>query len=178
METMEMGKSLNEYMQPENVKEGFVIDDLKKAEWALKKIAEHKAACKRIDEFADGEIAKIQDWAHEQTKSHEDDIKYFESLLMPFAASELQGKKTKTIKLPAGKMSFKKNTTYERDEKAVLEFVKENGMGEYLKVKETLDWAGFKKNCTATDDGKLVTADGEIVPSVVVLNSEKFSVEV
>ena len=37
METMEMGKSLNEYMQPENVKEGFVIDDLKKAEWALKK---------------------------------------------------------------------------------------------------------------------------------------------
>lgn len=119
METMEMGKSLNEYMQPENVKEGFVIDDLKKAEWALKKIAEHKAACKRIDEFADGEIAKIQDWAHEQTKSHEDDIKYFESLLMPFAASELQGKKTKTIKLPAGKMSFKKNTTYERDEKAV-----------------------------------------------------------
>lgn len=174
----EMSASLNKFMQPDAVKEAFVIDNLEKAEWALKKIAEHKAAIQRISDFAKAEIEKIQVWAQEQAKSHEEDVKYFESLLQPFAAEELKGKKTKTVKLPSGKMSFKKTVNYERDEAQLLDFVKSCEMVDYIKVKESLDWAGFKKLCTVTSDGKLITEDGEIVPSVVVVTSEKFSVEV
>lgn len=178
IENTEMNASLNKFMQPEAVKEAFVVDSLDKAEWALKKIAEHKAACQRISDFANAEIEKIKAWAQEQAQEHEDDVKYFETLLQPFAAAELKGKKTKTVKLPSGKMSFKKTTTYERDENVLLQFVKDSGMEDFVKVKEAVDWAGFKKICTVTDDGRLVTEDGDIVPSVTVLTSEKFSVEV
>lgn len=178
IENTEMNASLNKFMQPEAAKEAFVVDSLDKAEWALKKIAEHKAACQRISDFAVAEIDKIKAWAQEQTQSHEDDVKYFETLLQPFAAAELKGKKTKTVKLPSGKMSFKKTTTYERDDNVLLQFVKDSGMVDYVKTKESVDWAGFKKCCSVTSDGKLITEDGELVPSVVVLTSEKFSVEV
>lgn len=178
MKTAEMEKNLNDYLQPEEAKEGFVIDSMEKAEWALKKIAEHKAECKRIADFANEQIAKIQAWADEQAEAHENDVKFFEGLLMPFAAAELEGKKTKTIKMPSGKMSFKKATTYERDEKALLVFVKETGMQDFVKVEEKLNWNEMKKSCTVTADGKLVTEDGEVIPSVRVFVSEKFSVEV
>ena len=56
----EMSASLNKFMQPDAVKEAFVIDNLEKAEWALKKIAEHKAAVQRISDFAKAEIEKIR----------------------------------------------------------------------------------------------------------------------
>lgn len=178
MNENELSASLNKFMQPEAVTEAFVVDSIDKAEWALKKIAEHKAACQRISDFAAAEIDKIKAWAQEQAQSHEDDVKYFETLLQPFAAEELKGKKTKTVKLPSGKMSFKKTTTYERDENVLLQFVKDSGMVDYVKTKESVDWAGFKKCCSVTSDGKLITEDGELVPSVVVLTTEKFSVEV
>lgn len=178
MENVDIEKNLNDYLKPVEDKEGFAVDSMEKAEWALKKIAEHKAECKRIADFANEQIAKIQAWAEEQAEAHENDVKFFEGLLMPFAAAELEGKKTKTLKMPSGKMSFKKATTYERDEKALLAFVKETGMVDFVKVEEKLNWNEMKKSCTVTEDGKLVTEDGEIVPSVRVFVSEKFSVEV
>ena len=178
METADMEKNLNDYLKPVEAKDSFIVDSMEKAEWALKKIAEHKAECKRIDDFANEQIAKIQAWADEQAEAHENDVKFFEGLLMPFAAAELEGKKTKTLKMPSGKMSFKKATTYERDEKALLEFVKKTGMHDFVKIEEKLNWNEMKKSCIVTEDGKFVTEDGEIVPSVKIFISERFSVEV
>ena len=51
-------------------------------------------------------------------------------------------------------------------------------MHDFVKIEEKLNWNEMKKSCIVTEDGKFVTEDGEIVPSVKIFISERFSVEV
>ena len=70
------------------------------------------------------------------------------------------------------------NPEYKRDDKTVIEWLKNNNFPQYIKVKEELAWADLKAN-TAVLDGKLFSEDGEEIPGVEVVNREpKFVVEV
>ena len=89
--------------------------------------------------------------------------------------------KTKTqeyVKLPGGKLMLKvQNPEYKRDDKTVIEWLKKNGMSEFVKVEEKLDWAALKA-ATGTIDGRIVTGDGEFIPGVEVTERDpKFTIE-
>lgn len=154
--------------------EGFVIDTDAKAEWALQKIREARADRDRWVNWYEDKIHEIK----EQTDF---DTMNLERLLADYFAT-VPHKKTKTqeaYKLPGGKLVLKtQNPEYKRDDKAVIAWAKENGFGQYVKVKEELAWQELK-DATAIFDGHIVTEDGEVVPGVEVTNREaKFVVEV
>ena len=154
--------------------EGFVIDTDAKAEWALQKIREARAD---RDTWVAWYKAKIE----EITAQTDFDTMNLERLLADYFAT-VPHKKTKTqeaYKLPGGKLVLKtQNPEYKRDDKAVIAWAKENGFGQYVKVKEELAWQELK-DATAVFDGHIVTEDGEVVPGVEVTNREpKFVVEV
>lgn len=154
--------------------EGFVIDTDAKAEWALGKI---KAAREDRDTW----IAWYKDKIREITEQTDFDTMNLERMLAEYFAT-VPHKKTKTqesYKLPGGKLVLKtQNPEYKRDDKAVIDWVKANGMPQFVRVKEELDWDSFKK-ATAVFEGHIVTEDGEIVPGIDVVDREaKFSVEV
>lgn len=92
-------------------------------------------------------------------------------------------KRTKTqmsYELPGGKLILKQQgPEYERDENALLPWMKENGYGGLVKVKESVNWSELKKELRETPDGTaMMTGDGEIVPGIRVEQREpKFTVD-
>ena len=87
------------------------------------------------------------------------------------------GKKTKTLKLPNGRLVMgRKTVAFKKNDESLMAFVKENHK-DFIKVKETVDWAEFKKTLRV-EDGKAVDGNGEIVPDIEVTEVEgKFEVK-
>lgn len=163
---------MSELLQTET--EGFVIDTDAKAEWALKKIREARAD-------RDTWVAWYKDKIREVTEQVDFDTMNLERKLADYFET-VPHKTTKTqesYKLPSGKLVLKKqNAEYKRDDAAVIEWAKANGLTQYVKVKEELAWAELKAD-TATFGEHLVTEEGEIIPGIEVIAREaKFSVEV
>ena len=80
--------------------------------------------------------------------------------------------------LPSGKLVLKdQEPEYQRDDKQIIKFLKENNGEKYIKIKEELDWSGLKKVLmvageTAADE------DGNPIPGIKVIEREKaFTIE-
>ena len=154
--------------------EGFVIDSDAKAGWALDKIREARADRDRWVKWYQDKIAEI-------TAQTDFDTMNLERMLAEYFAS-VPHKKTKTqesYSLPGGKLVMKtQNPEYKRDDKTVIDWLKKNNGGEFIKVKEELAWSDLKA-ATAAFEGHIVTEDGEIIPGIEVIERpEKFIVEV
>ena len=77
----------------------------------------------------------------------------------------------------AGGVLKKQAPEFIRDDEKVIAWLKDNNGGEYVKTKETLDWAALKKSTTVMGEN-IVNEDGEIIPGVEVVEREdKFTVE-
>lgn len=178
MTQAELAKKFVEDMAPVDAKsEGFVIDDMGKARWAVDKIAEKRAEIDEIEKFAQMQINQIMAWAQRQKESANFEIGHFECLLEQFAQKELADKKTKTLKLPNGRLVMgRKTVAFKKNDESLMAFVKENHK-DFIKVKETVDWAEFKKTLRV-EDGKAIDENGEIVPDIEVTEVEgKFEVK-
>lgn len=149
----------------------FVVDNMDKACWVLDKIRERRRKVAEIEQFALEKVNQILAWKVAEKQSLENDIEYFEALLQPFAAEQLKGKKSKTFKLPNGQCSFRKGgVVYTKDDTELLEYVKSSAPG-YIKTKESVDWAAYKKTLHQADDGRLITEDGEVLDCVTYSKS-------
>lgn len=173
--------------QTENEK--FVVDDLSKAEWALKKIVERQEeiaekSCQAQQMKADY-ADKVDAWLREEVEKLSGDIAFFEACLEPFVLAELEksGGKKKSISLPSGKCGYRKGKTkilFDGEEASakndrLKEWVKENHEG-YIKTIETVDWKELKDCLDVLDDGR-VMVDGEILEGFTVeMESPKFYV--
>lgn len=157
--------------------EKFTVDDTACAEWTLEKIAEKNKKIAEVESDYEKMVAKYQKWRDDSVDALKSDILYLESLLRPWAEEQLSHGKAKSINLPSGKVGFKSASQEwkfdgekaDAKNKGLLDFAK-SSMPEYVKVKkeETVAWAELKKALTVTDNGKVVTADGEIVEGMTV----------
>lgn len=82
-------------------------------------------------------------------------------------------KKAKTqtsYALRNGKIMLKEQQPkFDTKDEELVPWLKQNGMGDLVKVKEEANWAELKKKLTLSPDGTgMVTEDGEIVPGVKV----------
>ena len=166
------GNTMSELLKAET--EGFVIDTDAKAEWALQKIREARTDRDRWVKWYKEKIDEI-------TAQTDFDTMNLERMLAEYFAT-VPHKVTKTqesYKLPGGKLVMKtQSPEFKRDDKAIIDWVKANGMPQFVKVKEELAWQELK-DATAVFDGHIVTEDGEIIPGVEVVNRDaKFIVEV
>ena len=166
---------MSELIREENFiePEGFVIDTDAKAQWAVDKIREARADRDTWVKWYKDQIEKIEAQTDFNTMN-------LERMLAEYFAT-VPHKKTKaqeSYPLKGGKLILKtQNPEYKRDDKTVIDWLKQNNMTNFVKVKEELDWAGLKGS-TAVLDGNLVTEDGEIVPGVEVVEREaKFMVD-
>ena len=165
-------------------RERFTVDNDMKAEWVLSKIRRIRADQKKETDELARQMQFYQDQMDLIAKQADDDVSFFESMLIPYFAERMDGgftKSTKTqtsYKLPTGKLVLKKQEPeYERANEVLLAWVKEN-RPDCVKVTEAPDWAKLKKDLTV-NGVTAVTKDGEIVPGVTVFEREdKFVVEV
>lgn len=152
----------------------FVINDMDKASWALRKIAQMEAKKKAAMEQAEAESFRISTWLSAQVSDYDREIHRFEQMLRPFAETALAGDKKRSLTLPVGTIGFRKGQPkFEVNEPELLAYVKENAVS-YVKIKESVDWSNFKKDMAlqADPEGRAITRDGEIVPGVAATPGE------
>lgn len=154
--------------QPEievpEAEELFAIDDDSKADWAVRKIAEHRAEIDRWQAHYTRQMERVR--VTEQAS-----IDYLTRLLQDYFRT-LPHKTTKTeesYKLPSGKVYMKaQQPKYTRNEEELTAWAKEN-RPELVKttVTETTDWNTLKKATTTLEDGTVVDSlTGELIPGV------------
>lgn len=127
-------ESLKEFMDQEEIKdlnindpESFQIQSKEQANYFVKKILEIRSQQNEINKLADNEIKKtttrVNQWRESEIEKTQQDEEYIMGLLRTFAEKEIVNvKKGKTIKLPFGSLSFKKQQPkYEYDDKKLLE---------------------------------------------------------
>jgi len=155
----------------------FIVDDDQKAEWCIDQIKKKKE-----------ELAKWQ--AHYEElfdrvrKTIESDILWFEGSLKGYffqVSGDGFTKETKTQEsyaLPSGKLVMKRQEPeFVRNDEQVLEWLHANNP-EFIKVKESVDWAGLKKTLVVSGE-TMVTEDAEVVPGITVASRpDIFKVEV
>lgn len=158
-----MSELLHEEMIPEA--EGFTVTDDKAAEWCLQKIQEAEAEkafwkahyddqFKRICETCDATIANMMHHLEQ----------YF--LTVPHKVTETE----ENYRLPSGKLVMKKQSTdFEKDDAAVIAWLKANGGEKFIETKEALDWMALKKTLSVC--GNFVAdEDGQIIPCITAVD--------
>lgn len=136
-----------------------------------------------INELCDGEIERVTRSVNLFRQQRLDEISkkksYFESILKDFAMTELEGKKTKTIKLPYGNLSFKKQQPKYNygDESELISMVKQlKPELVTVETKEKLDKSALKKN-GKIENGQFYLGD-VVIPTVTVqLQEDKFEIK-
>lgn len=166
---------------PEEQKERFKVTDKDSANWCLRKIRALKAEIEENKRIAEAEIQRIQDWLNEVTEPLERSIQYFESLLIEYHMNiYAEDPKKKTIKLPHGTLKARaQQPDFQRDEEKLLQWLKDSGMTDFIKIIEKPEWGALKKNVEVAGDRVVHRDTGLIVEGVTVQERPpKFSVEV
>ena len=135
---------------------------------------------KKIIEDRDELISYYEEQIRKVKEDAQFKITVIERALFAFFQT-VEHHKTKTQEswsIPAGKLIMKKQAPeFKRDDKTVIDWLKANKGEQYVKTVESLDWATLKKDTTVVG-GQIVTADGEFIPGVEVVEREdKFVVE-
>lgn len=173
--------------QPAEGQPHFVVDNDRKATWAMRKLLDHRTEIDGIVAVAEAEIARIQQWADEQVAKHAPSIAYFEAQLTRYAASvrEESGGKVKSVSTPYGKVTSRAGTDkWVIDDEAFLDWARESYPSWIRTVEQrNVDVATLKANLSveSTDTLGLVamTEDGEIIPGISIVPGEtSFKVEV
>lgn len=161
--------------EDETLQEVACFDD-SSAEYLLRRIREANEQYERMEAWYERQLGKAKE-IRDRT------VAWAERGLRAYLEMIPAAKRTKTqisYELPGGKLTLKKQAPeYERDEAALVPWLKQNGLTDLVKVKESANWAELKKTLKEGPDGaSMVTEDGEIVPGVKVIQREpKFTAD-
>jgi tellurite resistance-related uncharacterized protein len=162
--------------------ERFVIDNDKKADWAIEKIKAERAEFDRLRKIALDRIAELNQRVKELQERTDRRTGNLEALLVEYFHTVTPAKTTKTqtqYELLSGKLVMKhQQPEFIRDEAALLDWAKANAP-DMVQTKESVTWGELKK-LTTLDGEKVVLAEtGEIVSGVVAIERpDVFEVQV
>jgi phage host-nuclease inhibitor protein Gam len=149
-------------------REVWSIRDLDAAAWAARKLAAAHAEVAGIDAWLEREIARATAAADTERRRHQSEIEFFEGHLGRYLAGLVaDGRKTKTLNLPAGSVSLRaRQPLVEVDEPAALAWARVEAP-DVVKVRESIDKAALKKRLEFAQGGYAVdTESGEVLPFV------------
>ena len=183
-----------EFDVPETESNGYFIADDRSAGWAMRKIAKINADEKRMLNQIDARLQEIttalQFQAEQIKKKAKNDRAYFEQVLAVYFANLPDDalKRTRagrvSYDLPEGRlMMTAPKREYRHDDSRLLEFIKANKMIEYVRLKESPDWAAIKKNLSVSENGDvaIVGMFGEVFQTDAIVAVDlpgEFRVEV
>lgn len=145
------------------------------AERALKRIKKATDERNRLVALATEQIEELTSKINELDEKYKRETAYFKMKLYEYFNSEeirKNIKETKTqasYKLLSGSLVFKKPTQkMEPNREKLLEYVKANNMPEFVKTKEDIDWAAYKKECEIVDGKVVNTQTGDLLPEDLI----------
>ena len=151
------------------------------ADFYLRQINKLKEQKEEINKFVDQELERqmrlYQQYREDRIRPLDNQIAFYEEALKTFAMNEYAETNKKTIKLPNGTLSIRKQPPkYIYNDEEVLSFLKENNLNDYIRVKEEVNKKDLKKAAKITNNNQMMI-DGKEVPGVVVVpQDDKFEV--
>jgi len=150
--------------------EGFSVDNDQKADWAIRKLAVIRRKQAENKAIHDAEVIRIKEWLSAVNTTLDQDALYFEAVLTPYALLQRsEGRKTLTlphgiVKTTAGQPHIEFN-----DESKFIEWAKVNDPS-LLKIKTDVNKTAIK--ALITEEGVVISTQGEIIPEVKVVPAE------
>ena len=151
------------------------------ADFYLRQINKLKEQKEEINKFVDQELERqmrlYQQYREDRMRPLDNQIAFYEEALRTFAMNEYAETNRKTIKLPNGTLSIRKQPPkYIYNDEEVLSFLKENNLNDYIRVKEEVNKKDLKKATQINNNNQMII-DGKEVPGVVVVpQDDKFEV--
>ena len=147
--------------------ERFVIDNDKKADWAIEKIKDERAEFERLRKIALDRIAELNQRVKELQERTDRRTGNLEALLVEYFQTVKPTKVTKTqaqYELLSGKLVMKhQQPEFIRNEAALLSWA-ETTAPEYVRVEKKVSWADLKKKADVS--GEDVLYEGEVIPGI------------
>ena len=181
----EEAKELEIKITGEEEQDAPLIDSLQKANYLLKLVSKIKEDIDSINMLCDGEIEKVTTrvnaYRDSQIKPLANQIAYYERLLKNFTEKELAETNKRSVKLPYGTLSMKKQQPKwdYGDEKVLVKWLQENDFNDLLSKKETfsVDKKHLKELVKLEEHG--VSLHGMYIPGVDVIEQEdKFTIKI
>lgn len=160
-----------------------IIQNPQQANYFCKVVNELREERAKTEELINQELERVKrEYETYKTKEFnriDGQIQYFSGLLESYATKELQNSKKRSIKLPHGTLSIKKQQDkYDYDEDAILECLKKNKQDKFIKVQtvETVNKKDLKKE-GFSHNGKLYLDNIEVKGVVITAQPDKFEVK-
>ncbi|HQE04583.1 MAG TPA: host-nuclease inhibitor Gam family protein [Bacillota bacterium] len=170
---------LESYEAPEDLddteNQRFRIQDDNQADWALRKIARARQDMKEAEETAAMEIEKINRWLDGQRDESLRTERFFTALLQEYYEPRfMTNPDKKTYKLPSGKVQRRtQQPQFDRDNEALLAWLKQREMTDYIEVKESPKWGELKQQVQVVGEHVVIKdgpLKGEIIDGVEVVH--------
>ena len=144
------------------------IVDIEEADEVYKKVVEADLRVQRMKEWFDNQFQLTKNKAEAEKEIHMARLRVFFD-----GAPHNVTKTQETVDLPSGKLVLKdQDPDYDRDDEKVIKALKEKGLNKFVKVKESLDWAGLKKIGSSLD-GAFFVEGGIQIPGIKVVDRER-----
>lgn len=160
-------------------KEAFVVDNLTKATWAMRKVRSVVVGLEANAAIAKVEQERIAQWLEEVNKSLLQEREFFENHLTAYLRKERQADPdTKTISTPYGKITSRVTQAKWETEEGLTEWLMaHNDM--LIRVKYEVDKAELKKTYAVNGDKVIDSKTGEVIPHIQIIPSDvSYKVEV
>lgn len=145
----------DEQLELEKIREKFEVHDLSTLGFALRKIAELQEEIKSVEEYAEAEYQRIDNWLEKANAENKNSIAFFEGLIRLYHERVLlENPKKKTISTPYGssKSRTKKSDVAVKDKNVLIKHFEDNGMDEYVKYEKGVKWSEFKSKINVVED--------------------------
>ena len=160
-----------------------LIKNQAQANYFCKVVAELREEKNKKNELIDQEIQRIKNHYEQfrlkQNNEIDRKIEFLERCLKSFAIKELEGSKKKSIKLPYGTLSFKKQQDkYEYNEELIMDWLKNNNYTKYINTKtiESVDKKALKKESHVCN-GYLFIDNNKVDGVTVTKQDDKFEIK-
>lgn len=162
-------------------KKRWKIADDSAADWAIRKIAKEREELERLEALAKAETDRINEKLEAARRRYENGTAFLTDCLAAYFRT-VEPKKTKTkasYRLLSGTLTNKfGGLQMKPNDEALLEYLKENGGTEFIKIEEKLNWAELKKQLHIVGDKVVNKETGEMFAGVeIVTKPDNFVVE-
>jgi len=173
---------MNEYLKEElhdfeetetETRKEFVIDDLSGLTWAFRKLSAINQEIKEINQVAEAERERINQWEKKKVGVLQQSVEFFEYKIKEYHYKEmLKDPKKKSISTPYGKAKSvtKKAQPKIKDEYKLLDYLKLNSP-EFWYTEEKINWGELKKSLHVVERGEeliVIDESGQLVEGVEV----------
>lgn len=149
----------------ETEKETFKIEDLGQANWAFRKLAALNQKTREIEQLARAEKVRIEDWEKREKESLKHNINFFNYLLEEFYREQRAMDPKFKLSTPYGQVSSRKQQPkWNYDDEKTIESLKKYKLKDFIRVKEEVNKADFKKEVEVLKD--VVSLNGEICQDI------------